>query len=68
MNTAKQLCLWRKMCCFVAWSFEGKALLFSLYFSYGRFHEKSMFLNLKHCFMLAFSQCHLVKLEVETKL
>ena len=32
---------------------------------YGRFHEKSMFLNLTHCFILTFSQCHLVNFGVE---
>ena len=31
----------------------------------GRFCEKSMFLNLTHCFILIFSQCYFVNLGVE---
>ena len=52
---------------FPPWEFEGKVSLFSLleekieYFI-GRFREKSMFSNLMHCFILTFSQCHLVNL------
>ena len=33
--------------------------------SYGRFCEKSMFLTLTHCLLLAFSQWNLINLGVE---
>ena len=52
------------------WEFGGKVLLFSMPEKnvYRRFRENSMFLNLAHCFILTFSQWHLVNLGVEIHL
>ena len=76
VNVAKQLCLncREKSSRFglSPWEFEKKALSFSLLEKncafYDRFHEKSMFLNLTHCFILTFSQWNLINLGVEVHL
>ena len=52
------------------WEFEGKVLQLARkkFKHYGRFCEKSIFLNLTDCFILKFSQCHLVNLGAEIHL